>query len=85
MQFGTSSNDHRGDVAIDFSDGIYIIGDTYRDLVEPHVGAHDGYLASLVPEPATLSMLAPGALAILRRKKWPRCEAEEGSPAGSHG
>ena len=70
-QIGTSSLDTSLSVAVDASGNAYISGQTNGDLGGPSAGDYDAFLVKYeVPEPATLSLLAFGGLAILR--KWRR-------------
>jgi hypothetical protein len=69
-QIGTSLLDHGSSVALDASGNAYITGFTEGDLGGPNAGFDDAFLVKLeVPEPATLSLLALGALAMLRRRR----------------
>jgi len=69
-QIGTSSYDGSFSVALDAVGNVYISGETGGDLGEPNAGDWDVFLVKYeVPEPATLSLLALGSLAMLRRRK----------------
>ncbi len=67
-QIGTGDHDYSRSVAVDASGDVYISGYTRSDL--PNPGVYDAFLVKYeVPEPATLSLLALGGLAALRRRK----------------
>jgi len=65
---GASSYDFAFASAIDSSERIYTTGETDGSLAGTSAGYRDAYIASF-PEPATLSLLALGGLALLRRRK----------------
>lgn len=68
-QLGTSSGDGANGLALDGAGNVYIAGNTFGDLGGPNQGDDDTFLAKYaVPEPATLSMLALGGLALIRRR-----------------
>jgi hypothetical protein len=57
-------------VAVDVSGNAYISGDTGDKLFAPNAGGNDAFLIKFeAPEPATLTLLALGGLAMLRRRK----------------
>jgi hypothetical protein len=69
-QIGSNSEDQSWSVAVDVSGSAYISGFTKGDLGGPNVGGRDAFLVKYeVPEPATLSLLALGGLAVLRRRR----------------
>jgi hypothetical protein len=68
-QIGTDVNDGAHSVALDASGNAYISGYTYGDFGGANAGGRDVFLVKYeVPEPATLSLLALGGLAVLRRR-----------------
>ncbi len=68
-QIGTSSYDYSFAVAVDAAGNAYISGRTEGSLGGPNAGGNDAFLVKYeVPEPATLSLLAMGGLALLRRR-----------------
>ncbi len=70
QQIGTSWPDHSRSVAVDAFGNVYISGDTYGSLGGTNAGGADAFLVKYeVPEPATLSLLALGGLAVLRRRR----------------
>jgi hypothetical protein len=69
-QLGTDAADTSHSIAIDASGNVYISGETLGTLGESRVGSYDAFLVKYdVPEPATLSFLALGGLAVLRRRR----------------
>jgi phage gpG-like protein len=69
-QLGTSSYDYGNSVAVDGAGGVYISGHTWGSLGGPNAGGCDAFLVKyVVPEPATLSLLALGGLMALRRRR----------------
>ncbi len=70
-QIGTSAfYNTSSSIAVDASGDVYISGYTEGDLGGPNAGGGDAFLVKYeVPEPATLSLLALGGLALLRRLK----------------
>ncbi len=70
-QIGTSSGDSSWSVAVDASGNAFISGMTLGSLGGEYAGGYDAFLIKFenpIPEPATLSLLAFGGLAMLRRK-----------------
>jgi hypothetical protein len=63
--------DSATDITVDAQGRVYIIGNTAREANGYYNGDLDIYLARFdpVPEPATMSLLGLGAIAILRRKR----------------
>ena len=69
-QIGTGNADWSTSVAVDALGDVYISGSTWGDLGASNAGEYDAFLVKYeVPEPATLSMLALGALALIRRRR----------------
>ncbi len=68
----TPGEDYAYSVATDGSGGVYISGYTQGDLAGTNAGIGDAFLIkyeSPIPEPATMSLLALGGVALLRRRK----------------
>ena len=69
-QIGTGSDDYSRSVALDAWGNVYISGYTRGDLGGPNAGPWDAFLVKYeVPEPAMLSLLTLGGLAVLRRRR----------------
>ena len=68
-QLGTGSRDWSFGVAVDAGGNVFITGWTEGDLGGPNAGSADAFLAKyVVPEPATLALLALGACLPLSRR-----------------
>ena len=69
-QLGTSAPDWATAVALDSLGSAYIAGQTDGNLGGPNAGGYDAFLVKyVVPEPATLSLLALGGLALLKGRR----------------
>ncbi len=67
--FGTTDVDESHALAVDSEGNVYSSGYTYGDLGGTNAGDFDAFLVKFtVPEPTSLSLLALGALALLRRR-----------------
>ena len=72
QQIGTSSGDVSYSMAVDATGNAYISGYTEGSLYGTNAGGQDAFLIKYeVPEPAMLSLLMLGGVAILRRKRNP--------------
>jgi hypothetical protein len=71
-QIGTSADEYGNGVAVDPAGNAYITGATYGGLDGPSAGNADAFLVQFAaPEPATLGLLAMGAVAglVWRRRR----------------
>ena len=69
-QIGSISSDSISSIALDVWGNVFISGSTWGDFGGPNAGQYDAVLVKFeVPEPATLSLLALGGLAVLRRRR----------------
>ncbi len=70
---GSDDGDFSYSVALDAEGDVYMSGFTGGDLGGPSFGTSDAFLVKfdplIVPEPATVSLLALGGVALLRRKR----------------
>ncbi len=66
-QLGTSDDETIFGLTADGVGGVYFTGHTTGDMVGPNAGGYD-IIVGQIPEPTTLSLLALGALAALRRR-----------------
>lgn len=67
-QFGTVDTDQSFSVAVDGTGNVYSSGFTDGSLGGPNAGDFDAFLVKFaVPEPASITLLALGGLAMLRR------------------
>jgi len=69
LQEGTAKSDYLSSIAMDQWGRIYVCGTTYGTLGGPSQGLSDAFVLLYVPEPATLSLLFLGGLAVLRRPR----------------
>lgn len=69
LQEGTDKSDYASSIAMDQLGRIYICGTTYGTLSGQSQGLGDAFVLVYVPEPATLSLLFLGGLAVLRRRR----------------
>ncbi len=68
QQFGTMDTDESRALAVDSAGNVYSSGYTNGSLVGTNAGDWDAFLVKFtVPEPTSLSLLALGGLALLRR------------------
>jgi hypothetical protein len=74
-QLGSSSTDVGHGVSVDSSGNAYVTGYAYGDLDgNTNAGSWDMFLVKYeVPEPATLTFLTLGGLAMVRRRKHRKC------------
>ncbi len=72
QQIGTTSNDSCWSVAMDGSGNVYMSGWTAGDLGGENAGYTDAFLVKFenpIPEPAAMSLLALGGVALLKRRR----------------
>ena len=72
-QFGTANDDYARGIAVDSLGRVYVTGATQWEINNYYHGESDVFLARYdeIPEPATMSLLGLGALAIIKRRR--RC------------
>lgn len=69
-QFGISgSTEEPFGVSVDAAGNAYITGWTGGSFGGPTLGSDDAFIAKIIPEPATLSLLLLGGLALIGKKK----------------
>lgn len=69
-QIGTVDDEYSHSVAVDIFGNVYISGTTWGDLGGTNAGSADAFLVKYeVPEPATLTLLTLGGLALMRRRR----------------
>ena len=66
---GTPAYDEAYGVAVDGWGRAYVSGRTYGSLAGANIGGQDAFLIQFIPEPAALSLLALGGVAMIRRKR----------------
>ena len=69
QQIGSPADDEFHSAAVGPSGLVYFAGYTYGSLAGPNLGNYDAVLYEYTPEPATLSLLVLGGLAVFRRRK----------------
>ncbi len=69
-EFDASDYDYLWGLTTDGNGNVIAAGWTEGPLGGPHAGSVDAFILQLnVPEPATLSLLAPGGLTLIRRRR----------------
>jgi hypothetical protein len=69
-EFDASYYDYLWGLTTDGNGNVIAGGMTNGPLGGPHAGGADAFIFQLnVPEPATLSLLAPGGLTLIRRRR----------------